>query len=244
MQYFRAPLSAADARGGPDIATPACRARLNVLRAAFAVLALAGLAGCASLSNTGVDTVRLLASGGPVIAPDPQAVAASPYARMQIEGAGLRAVAVLGNDDAGLESWYGDARRVVFMRGGQLAATAGLAVNADDICIEGDNPFLHLAQVGREPVPVARRYDWRSGYRYGVQVSGSLSRRGHESVEILGTSRDLVRYEEILRGPGVRASNEYWADPQTGFIWKSRQLVAPGTMLELVVLKPYLPGGS
>jgi len=244
LQFIRTLLPAADARAGLDIAAPASRTRLEVLLVALALLALVSLGGCASLSNTGVDTVRLLATGGPVIALDPKAVAASPYARMQIEGAGLRAVAVLGNDDAGLQSWYGDARHVVFMRDGQLAATAGLAVNADDIRIEGDNPFLHLAQVGREPVSVSRRYDWRGGYRYGVQVSGSLSRRGQETIDILGTPRDLVRYEEVLRGPGVRASNEYWVDPQTGYIWKSRQLVAPGTMLDLVVLKPYLPAGS
>jgi len=217
------------------------RAGRGTWRAA-ALLLLLPLAGCSSVSHTGVETVRLLIGGGPDITPDARTVAASPYARMQVEGGGLRAVMVLGNDDAGLQSWYGDVRHVVFLRDGLLAGTAGLTENVDDIRIEGDNPFEHLLQVGEQPVPVSRSYDWRDGYRYGVAVSGSLSRRGNETVDILGTSRELIRFEEVLRGPGVHAKNEYWADPQTGFIWKSRQMVAPDKMLDFLVLKPYRPG--
>jgi len=200
---------------------------------------VAFLAGCNTTSHTALDTVRLIASGGRDITPDPAEVAASPYARIQTEGGGIRAVMVLGNDDSGLESWYGDRRHIVFLREGLLAGTFGLSHDVEDIRIEGDNPFAHLAMVGEQPVAVSRRYDWRASYRYGVPVTGQLSRRGSEVVEILGTTRTLVRYEEVLRGPGVDARNEYWAEPDTGFIWKSRQFVAPGAMLEIVQLKPY-----
>lgn len=209
----------------------------------MSALLLVVLSGCATGSNPAFDTMRLVIAGGPKVTADAKAVAESPYARLQMEGAGLRAVMVLGNDDAGLQSWYGDSRHLLFLRNGLLVGSAGLAANADDIRIEGDNPFEHLPAVGEQPVAVTRRYDWRDGYRYGVQVDSELSRRGSETVEILGIPRELVRYEETLRGPGVRAKNEYWAD-QDGFIWKSRQLLAPGTMVEMVVLKPYRPGAQ
>jgi hypothetical protein len=178
-------------------------------------------------------------TGGPDLTPDAGEVANSPYARIQIQGGGLRSVMVLGNDDDGRQSWYGDRRHIVFLRDGLVVGTLGLSSDVDTIYVEGDNPFRQLAQVGEQPVTVRRRYDWRDGYRYGVPVIGQLSRRDTEEVEILGARLRLVRYEEDLRGPGVRARNEYWVEPDTGQIRKSRQYVAQGTMLEIVVLKSY-----
>jgi hypothetical protein len=199
--------------------------------AAFALATM--LVGCQS---TGVDILREVAGSRGMPAPDTAAVAASPHARLQVRGAGVGAVMVLGNDDHGRLSWYSDRRHIVFLRDGLLVGSNGLAVNADQIRIEGDNPFLRLAELGDAPVVVARRYDWRDGYRYDVPVQGLLQRRGVEPVEILGTTRRLVRFEETLSGPGVRARNEYWAEAGTGFIWKSRQLLAPGVSLEFVQL--------
>lgn len=213
-------------------------------RARWALLALvASLCACSQASRTTVDTLRLVAGGQQVQVPTAEEIAASPYARIHVEGGGLSSVMVLGNDDAGRLAWYGGGGYLLFLRDGLVAGSRGLAHDADDIRIEGDNPFLRLATLGDAPVTVARRYDWREGYRYGVAVEGRLQRRGTQTVEILGTPRTLVHFEETLSGPGVRGSNHYWADPATGFIWKSRQLVAPGTTLEIVQLKPYARSG-
>lgn len=207
--------------------------------AMLAGLALAVvLGGC---SNTTLDIVRDVTGSRADVVPDAETIAASPYARIQVKGAGTSAVMVLGNDDDGRLSWYSDRKHIVFLRDGLLVGSAGLGPDADEIRIEGDNPFLRLASLDGQPVTVARRYDWRDGYRYDVPVTGQLQRRGTETVEILGTARTLVRFDETLRGPGVDARNEYWADPATGFIWKSRQLLAPGVSLEIVQLKPYRP---
>lgn len=213
--------------------------RQSVAWRALAMLCMAAvLAGC---SGTTRDIVRDVTRSRADVKPDADAIAASPYARILIKGAGVSAVMVLGNDDDGRLSWYSDRQHIVFLRDGLLAGSAGLRQDADDIRIEGDNPFQRLGDLDDRPVAVARRYDWRDGYRYGVAVTGELKRRDTESVEILGTARTLVRFEETLRGPGVDARNEYWADPATGFIWKSRQLLAPGVSLEIVQLKPYRP---
>lgn len=201
------------------------------------VLALL-LGGCNTVSLTGFQTARKILQGTPDPTPTAQAVAANPYAQLRVEGGGIRAVMLLGNDDAGRLSWFAG-EHIVFLRDGQLVGTQGLTSDLEDMRIEGDNPFLHLQQVGDRPVIVQRRYDWRAGYRFGVPVTGELVRGEVEQVDILGTPHALVRYEEVLRGPGVRARNVYWAEADTGYVRKSRQMIAPGTELEIVVLKPY-----
>lgn len=212
-----------------------------------AALALAGC-GSVNLGRSSLETVRLAVSGRQVEAvPDPAQVAASPYAQILVRGSEGSALLLLGNVDDGREAYYSGDRAIVYLRAGLLEATSGLAQDVDQVRIEGENPFAHLAGV-RQPVETARRYDWRvdgrtPGYRYGVPVRGRLERIGPERVQILGAARDLVHFRETLHGPGVSGGNDYWADPATGFIWKSRQLVAPDLFLEITQLKPYQAPG-
>jgi hypothetical protein len=49
----------------------------------------------------------------------------------------------------------------------------------------------------------------------------------------------LVRFDERVHGPGFTLKNTYWADPASGFIWKSRQHLAPDYAIEVTQLKPY-----
>ncbi|MEN4904772.1 YjbF family lipoprotein [Luteimonas sp. TWI1416] len=200
------------------------------------------LIGCNGMTRSGVDAVRL-AVFRPSIEVTPERVAANPYAQVLVEGDDIQALMVLGNDDAGLTSWYSPDRRIVFLRDGLLAGTAGLPQDAVDIHLEGDNPFARLPLL-EGTARTLRRYDWMPGHRYGVMVEGELRRTGTEQVEILGQTRTLVRFDERLRGPDIDAINSYWAEPDTGFILKSRQLLAPGRSLDLVQLKPYRHGSA
>jgi hypothetical protein len=200
------------------------------------------LTACNGMTRSGVDAVRL-AVFRPSIEVTPERVAANPYAQVLVEGDDIQSLMVLGNDDAGLTSWYSPDRRIVFLRDGLLAGTAGLPQDAIDIHLEGDNPFARLP-VLQGTTRTLRRYDWMPGHRYGVRVEGELRRAGTEQVEILGQPRTLVRFDERLRGPGIDATNSYWIEPDTGFILKSRQLLAPGRSLDLVQLKPYRPGSA
>jgi len=235
LQYPRDPLCGAASARATAHGTPASGRRRRVA-CLFALALLLG--GCNSISLTGFQTAKKIIQGTPEVTPTAASVAANPYAQMQIEGGGVRAVMVLGNDDAGRLSWFAD-QHIVFLRDGQVTGTQGLLTDLEDMHIEGDNPFEHLQTLGEHAVSVQRSYDWRAGYRFGVPVHGALQRKGVEQVDILGTPHTLVRYEEELRGPGVRARNEYWAEADTGFIWKSRQMIAPGQALEIIVLKPY-----
>lgn len=221
---------------------PSAASAMRALAALCLVLFLSVLAGCSGLSRGSLDAARLAVFGAKLEI-TPEQVAANPYAQMLVQGDDFEALMVLGNDDAGRSAWYSPDRRIVFLRDGLLTGTAGLPQDASDIRLVGDNPFSRLA-ILQGTSPTLRRYDWMPGYRHGAMVEGELRRMGPEQVEILGTMHTLVRFDEALRGAGVDATNQYWVEPQTGFIRKSRQLVAPGLSVELVQLKPYRPGGT
>ncbi|PJJ96590.1 hypothetical protein CO641_12015 [Lysobacteraceae bacterium NML91-0213] len=213
----------------------------NITRLLLAAILLATLTACGNLARSSLDAARL-AIGSGALEIDPARVAANPYAQLRVDGPDTAALMVLGNDDDGLTSWYSPDRRIVFLRGGVLAGTHGWPQDAIDIRIVGDNPFVRLAEV--QQASTRRQYDWMPGHRFGVEVTGELRRGALETIDILGTAHTLQRFDEQLTGPGIQATNSYWAEPGTGFIHRSRQLVAPGLMLEFTQLKPYRPAGA
>lgn len=203
------------------------------------------LAGCSeSLLRSDFQGMRLAMAHKPQAHPTAESVARLPYPQLLLEYAGNSAVLVLGNDDDGRQSWYSHDRKIVYLqRDGLLIGSRGLVQGDADIHIDGDEPLAKSTQ-SHTPVTITHRYDWMPGYRYGVTLTGAVQPIGEESVDILGTSHALLHLREHLQGAGVDANNDYWIDPQTGFIWKSRQLLMPGVMLTITQLKPYLPAGA
>lgn len=197
------------------------------------------LAGCGTTMQTGIDMVRSAVGGREDMSAIAEQVAASPYASLMMDDGSVRGVMVLGNDDEGRLSWHSGQRVLFLCEGGLVCGTHGLGARLDDMRVVGGNPFLDLRAIGSGATSVSRRYDWPDGHRYGIPVTGTVRHTGQETVEVLGRMRNLARYEEQLQGPGVEGTNTYWVDPATGTLWKSRQLVAPGTYIDIVQLKPY-----
>ncbi|MCB7147607.1 YjbF family lipoprotein [Stenotrophomonas maltophilia] len=196
------------------------------------------LAGCTTGSRSTVDTFRLI-THRPAQA-TVESVASNRFPQMQVETPDIEAVAVLGYIDGGRQQWYAGTYAVFEMdRNGLLLGGSGLGQDWR-ARIEGPSPFDNLLAV-TTPVTLQRRYDWVPAYQVNVAVTGTLSKGALEQVEILGTRRTLQRFEEQLQGGGMHGRNIYWADPTTGFIWKSRQHLDPGRVAELIQLKPYRP---
>lgn len=206
-------------------------------------LALLLLAGCSSVSRGSVESVRLAFSREKVD-PTPASVAASPYFQLQANSPAGEAILILANTGQGELGWYGSGHDIVFTRDGLIARTVGLPQNLDASAFPGENPFRTGLQHLTGPVGYTRRMDWSPGYRYGVILQAQLVPKGIEDVEILGTVRHLRRVDESLSGQGVQLNNRYWVDPGDGFIWKSRQYVAPDYPLELIQLRPYRENAS
>jgi len=196
------------------------------------------LAGCGVVGRTSIKTMQMAVQGAPDVQPTAAEVAAKPYPQIKVSGPNGGAVLVLGNIDAGRQAWYSSERSIVFLQDGLLVGTHGGTPELQQMWIEGANPF-HALHTLQGTVTVQRRYDLMPGYRYGVAVTGTLERLGAEPVDILGKVRTLVHVRETLRGTQWKGENHYWVDPASGFIWKSQQMIAPGTHLEITQLKPY-----
>ncbi|WP_312681221.1 YjbF family lipoprotein [Stenotrophomonas chelatiphaga] len=199
---------------------------------------LLALAACTSASRSTSDSFRLLFKRD--VRATPTQVAANRYPQIQLSAPDMSAVMVLGYVDDGQQAWYAGKEAVFHLdRDGLVTGTNG---NGRQITtrIVGDSPFHDLAAI-IAPVQVQRQYDATPAYAVSVPVTGTLVRHGTDKVDILGRQMQLVRFEERLEGGGISATNLYWADASTGFIWKSRQHLAPGYAVELTQLKPYRP---
>lgn len=205
--------------------------------AALLLITLA-LNGCGVVGRTSIKTVQLAMQGTPDVQPSAADVAAKPYPQIKVNGPNGGAVLVLGNIDAGRQAWYSSERSIVFLQDGLLVGTHGGTPELQQMWIEGASPF-HALHTLQGTVTVQRRYDLMPGYRYGIRVTGTLERVGAEPVDILGKVRMLVHVRETLRGAQWKGENHYWVDPASGFIWKSQQMIAPGTHLDITQLKPY-----
>ncbi|MCI1133874.1 YjbF family lipoprotein [Stenotrophomonas maltophilia] len=203
-------------------------------------LIILGLSGCGVVGRTSIKTAQLALQGRPDIDPTAEEVAAKRYAQIKVVGPNGGAVLVLGNIDGGRQAWYSSERSIVFLQDGLLVGTFGGSPELQNMWIEGENPFRALHKLDRMAT-VHRHYDLMPGYRYGVEVHGTLEPMGRETVEILGKRRSLLHVRETQHGKRWRVENHFWVDPDNGFIWKSRQAIAPGTSLEITQLKPYSP---
>jgi hypothetical protein len=212
---------------------------LRLIAPAGLVLALFALAACSAVSSGSVEAIRL-AVHGETVHPTAESVAASPYFQLQANGPDGQAILILGKVEDGTLGWYGQGNDAIFTRDGLLVKTVGLPENLDATAISGtSDPFAAGLQHISAPLAYTRRMDWSPGYRYGVSMQATLTPGGTDDIDILGTVHHLRRYDEHLSGSAGSFTNRYWADPSDGFIWKSRQYVAPGFALELIQLRPY-----
>ncbi|WMJ68977.1 YjbF family lipoprotein [Stenotrophomonas sp. 24(2023)] len=212
--------------------SPRARWAQGVVLVAMAMI----LSSCTTGSRSTLDTFRLVVHK-PTRA-TPERVAANRFPQVQVHTPDIDALAVLGYVDGGRQQWYAGSHAIFELDAqGLLIGSSGLGRQLQ-ARIVGPSPFTHLQQVNA-PVTVQRRYDWVPAYQLDVAVTGTLTRHGTETIKILGRPQVLVRFEERLQGGGMRGTNVYWADARTGFIWKSRQFLAPGHAVDLLQLKPY-----
>ncbi|MEX1827215.1 YjbF family lipoprotein [Luteibacter sp. CQ10] len=201
-------------------------------------LALCTLAGCSPVSRGSLQSIRL-AVHGERVDPTAESVASSPYYQLQVNTPGGEAILILAKTEQGRLGWYGTGDDIVVTRDGLIVKTVGLPQNLDDSAFTQRDPFHEGLQHVTAPIDYPRRMDWSPGYRYGYVLQAHLVPGATEDIDILGTVRRLRRIDERLSGPGVDLTNRYWIDPVDGFIWKSRQYVAPGYPVETIQLRPY-----
>ncbi len=166
-----------------------------------------------------------------------------PYASLAVKiGRQPRALVVLSRYDQRNLHWLSTDRAALVTNGGRLVKTAGFSANLTTTTVYAPDPVrqgaLHEIADGYR---LTRGVDLQPEDRVGVLIDSVFRVAGRESIEIAGLKFDTVRITEtnIARGLDWGFVNTYWADAQSGFVWRSVQHFAPGLPpAEIEVLKP------
>lgn len=150
-------------------------------------------------------------------------------------------IIVLASDTAGEQMWTSAARIVLVTQNSRVKRTVGLPRNLGGLAW-GKNSGL-TAPVEAALLGRTEQYtvDFPDLGVYAVAVRCRAVNKGLRSITILGQKIVTNRIEENCTSAALRwtFSNIYWAAPNTGFVWRSRQAIHPqGDTLEIEIFRP------
>ncbi len=226
-----------------------------------ALLAALALAGCSSGGDSIFERLRPLAEealfGGPLLGDDkPPPPARKALTRAQLAQIPFATIAVTVEDaprsfvvataDNGGYVAYTDAgRRSLILRGGLLTGTRGLGFNLSSVKHAQNDPVISARAVSDWPASIIRNYQFAlvDADDFEITVRCAYTKISPETIEIVEIAFDVVRMLETCSN-GVRTfENLYWADQDTGFVWKSRQWAGPRQPpLTIEIIRPYAAG--
>jgi hypothetical protein len=166
---------------------------------------------------------------------------AIPFASIGISiGRADEGLMVLGLAEGERQEWYARTQMIA-MSNGRILQTQGFPFNLSRLEVRAQGGAA--AQGG--PPPVGTDYalliDFQDLQLIGTGAQCRSSETGQESIEILGTpliTRHLVESCEIA-SIDWSFENEFWVDPDTGFVWQSSQYIHPKlSPLTFRVLRP------
>lgn len=198
----------------------------TILPAVVLGMTLVGVTGCNSLTGDALQTMRLAITGpeSPITVERVNAIDA-PVLLAQLGVA--EAMMVSSGNATGVVEWHG-VTEMVLTHHGRVTQTAGMP---SDIIVPlaAADPFaagLHTVADGLE---VTRLVDYPALYRTGLHQHARYKRGRLEKVEFMGASHQLLRIDEAIHMPelGLKATNHYWVEPDTGLVRRSTQYLAP-----------------
>lgn len=153
---------------------------------------------------------------------------------------GRQALAVLVQQSGENRMWRSGGGVVVATDGARVVATAGLRTWLAATRLDGPDPLDEpLLLEGREvaqrrQVDLMRSDRSPEGMRFGLSLSCRL--RGARVQPEAGPVALLIT--ERCRGGGESFANRFWADPETGGIYRSEQWIGPQGPLWVEVVNP------
>lgn len=215
-------------------------------RALHATILTAGIAvfwGCAANSDEGryVNLVWRLVSGNRVEVTREQA-GGIPFASLGVAiGSADEGLMVLGLAESERQEWYARTQMLA-MSNGRIVQSAGFPYNLSRLELRRRDGSA-VAPGGAPPLDTdySLVLDYQDLRLIGAGAECRANDTGEEAIEILGTTlttRHVVENCEI-RVIDWSFENEFWVDPDTGFVWQSSQYVHPKlSPLTLRVLRP------
>ncbi len=217
------------------------RPRARAVVASLLAISLAGCEGFGNLSSGDTDIGILgtllfhritgIGSSGDVAR---ERVTAIPYASLGVRlGSSDESMFVLASRSGDDLLWLGGHRLALTTRNGRIVRTAGFAQNLSG---------FQAVRTDAQPVGSGAQYlyDFSERARYGVVVNCSTKNVAEERITVLGVPHDTSHEVEDCTAAQLDWSfrNEFWRDA-SGFVWKSRQYVAPGLDgFDLEILRP------
>lgn len=211
------------------------------------------LAGCSSRGNTVFEQMapllqdQFLGGGEEVAAPARQPTRAElneiPYATISLQVGDLPPTYVVpATNNGGFLVYQDRGRRGIVMEGGLITATHGLGYDLDAVAHSREDPIARPTPVSEWPATVSRSYSFsiRGQQQYDIGVLCAYERGAREFIEIVELRFEVIRVVETCRNPARSFVNTYWANADTGFIWKSQQWVGPRLdPMTVEIVRPY-----
>ncbi len=150
-----------------------------------------------------------------------------PYASLLISfGNNTKSLLILETIKNEKNIWTSSDSINVIELNGRIIRTVGLPNDLYNI----DRPKLKFLELLKEEKhSYTSYYSFRNPSLNNLKVDVSSKVLGNETIEILGKKMSLIRIEESLYGELInwRVKNLFWIDPETGFVWQSRQYISP-----------------
>jgi hypothetical protein len=165
-----------------------------------------------------------------------------PYATLGYRvGGSPEALLILATQNGDDLLWTSSAHVTFHTVSGRLQRTVGLEHDLTASNPAGTSALPPPSAALRAPFSSKRIQDFADINVYSVSVNCIAVARGQETVTILGTRLKTRRVEENCASPALnwRFTDNYWVDPDNGFVWRSRQHIHPkADVVNIEVLRP------
>lgn len=183
---------------------------------------------------------KAVASGPDDLELTPAQVAAVRYPQLKLttpSGVGVLAMVRARGD---LQYWVASGKQVLMLRDGLAVRTVGLGFGGDldGTRFEAVSPFRQGLHRLPDGYTSQRWIDLYHGYEVGVAVNSRFTRQAMETIRILDKEYAVLRVDEQIEAPaiGLRATNHFWVDPDSGFILQSEQQLTTQLRVKIVQL--------
>ena len=170
-------------------------------------------------------------------------IAKLPYASMTARvGNGPQALLLFARQQGDEQHWVSGAdRSVLTLRGGRIVRTFGFPENLKETRQEGVDPVNQSLHKSGAPKTGTRYIDLDLGSRFNLAIDSVFENLGVRKIRIveLDFQTVLIRENNSARTLNWNFQNLYWVDPEDGFVWKSRQVIARSfPPVHFEILKP------
>src|ERR1700761_2239671 len=213
-------------------------------------LLLAGLtwplAGCDMPYGLSLDSVKTCLAVGTGLEGAPgvtlQQASQIPYATIGYRvGKSSENVLILASTTSDGMLWTAADHHALVTVSGRVTRSAGFDWNLGDTSFLQPDPVQTGLHQLAANVVLSRAVDLRDIERYGLGVQSTFTPVDKKSINVLGTDINVVEVNENCecRVLNWTFQNTYWADVDSGFVWRSVQTVHPNlSPLTIEVLRP------